>query len=111
MSIDDKGNTFNVNQEIRISDRAGLTVTGVEDVESFDDVSIILKSNLGMIAIDGEELHICSLSRETGLLSVEGKIGGVVFFEPRTGTGGKARSGEGQKGNGAGSKKSRGFFR
>ncbi len=69
-------------QEIKILDRSRLTVTGVEDVQSFDDRSIILKSNHGMMAIDGEALRISDLSVETGVLHVEGNIGGVIFFEP-----------------------------
>ena len=69
-------------QEICISDRTRLFISGVEDVQSFDDKNIILKSNFGMIAIDGEELHIGQLSTETGELKIEGRIGGVLFFEP-----------------------------
>ena len=80
-------------QEITLSDRSRLTITGVEDVQSFDERSIILKSNHGMMAIDGEGLHISHLSVETGELNIEGTIGGVLFFEP------------------AEPKKKRGFFR
>ena len=80
-------------QEIKIFDRSHLTITGVEDVHSFDDRSIILKSNRGMMAIDGEALRISDLSVETGVLHVEGNIGGVLFFEPTQ------------------QKKKRGFFR
>ena len=69
-------------QIITLADRSRLTLNGVEDVQSFDEVSIILKSNLGMMAIDGEGLHISHLSLETGELNIEGKIGGVFFFEP-----------------------------
>ena len=80
-------------QEIRISDRSRLTLTGVENVESFDDTSIILNSNFGMIAIDGECLHISLLSVDEGELIIEGKIGGVVFFEPPTEKHGKKKRG------------------
>ena len=69
-------------QEITLRDRSRLTVTGVEDVQSFDERSIILKSNHGMMAIDGEGLHISHLSVETGELHIDGTIGGVLFFEP-----------------------------
>ena len=79
MNID---NTTDLKQEIRISDRKRLVLTGVEDVQSFDETSIILKTNLGMLAVDGKGLHIDSLSTDTGELLVTGEIGGVVFFEP-----------------------------
>lgn len=69
-------------QEITLSDRTRLTITGVEDVQSFDEQNIILKSSYGMMAIDGKELKISRLSVETGELYIEGNIGGVIFFEP-----------------------------
>ncbi len=71
----------NAHQEIILHDRAKLTVTCVEEVQSFDENCIILKSGFGMIAVDGSELKITNLSVDSGELLVEGKIGGVVFFE------------------------------
>lgn len=69
------------NQLITLCNRSQLTVSGVEDVKSFDDRSIILKSTLGMLAIDGEELHIDELSCESGVIRIEGNVGGIIFFE------------------------------
>ncbi len=69
-------------QEITIHDRAHLKISAVEDVLSFDDTSIILKSSFGSIAVDGKDLHITRLSVETGELFIEGRIDGVLFFEP-----------------------------
>ena len=80
-------------QDIIISDRARLSISGVEDVQSFDDTSVILKTNNGMIAVDGESLRINELSTEEGRIFIEGRIGGVLFFEPTE------------------EKKKRGFFR
>jgi sporulation protein YabP len=69
-------------QEIVLRDRAYLKINGVEDVSSFDETGIILKSIFGPISIDGTDLHITRLSVETGELEVNGVIGGVFFFEP-----------------------------
>ncbi len=69
-------------QDIIICDRARLSISGVEDVQSFDETSVILKTNNGMVAVDGEGLRIGELSTETGKIFIEGRIGGVVFFEP-----------------------------
>lgn len=68
-------------QIIHISDRRNLTVTGVTDVKSFNDESIILETSLGMLAVDGTGLHITSLSVDSGEIYIEGEIGGAVFFE------------------------------
>lgn len=69
-------------QDIIISDRARLSISGVLDVQSFDEKSVILKTNNGMLAVDGEDLRISELSVDTGKIFVEGRIGGIVFFEP-----------------------------
>ncbi len=108
MNTDNFDKGMNERQEINISDRSRLTLTGVENVESFDDTAIILKSNFGMIAIDGEDLHISALSSQSGELYVEGKIGGVVFFDPRPEKG--ARRGQKNGSSSGKSKKSSGFF-
>lgn len=78
-------------QEINLQDRSRLTITGVEDVRSFDDVSIVMKTVFGMIAVDGNGLHITSLSKKTGEIYIEGDIGGVIFFDPDENTGKKKR--------------------
>ena len=70
-----------LHQSISLTDRKTLRMDGVSEVVSFDDVSIILRSCLGALAIDGQELHIRSLSVETGELLVEGVIGGIVYFD------------------------------
>ncbi len=77
MSIE---NLSEKHQEIRISDRKKLTVTCVSDVASFDENAITVKTDYGMLAVDGRELRILSLSTDTGVLDIEGVIGGVVFF-------------------------------
>ena len=73
--------TSSKHQVIRLDDRSKLTLTGVEDVTSFDENTIIIKSNFGLLAVDGRSLRITSLSTETGELFIEGVIGGVVFFD------------------------------
>jgi len=73
--------TNDSHQEIRISDRSRLFISGVEDVTSFDENTIIIKSSFGTLAVDGSSLKVESLSTQTGELFIEGTIGGVVFLD------------------------------
>lgn len=65
-----------------LEDREQLTITGVEEVESFDDSSILLSTAHGGLEVQGEGLHIEKLSLDGGDLKVEGLINTLVY-EPR----------------------------
>jgi sporulation protein YabP len=54
--------------------RARLTVSGVEEVESFDENSLILVTSKGLLLIKGSGLSVDKLSIDKGELSVEGTI-------------------------------------
>ncbi len=66
-------------QDINIEDRKKMTVTGVENVESFNDNTIVLKTINGGLIIKGEELNINNLNVEDGNLKINGKINGVNY--------------------------------
>lgn len=59
--------------------RTSLTVSGVEEVESFDENTILMATLGGRLAVRGEELHIEKLSLEGGDLKVEGRVDGVTY--------------------------------
>ena len=64
-----------------IEERKSLTVSGVEDVERFDENSIILSTSKGAMVVSGENLHIEKLSLDGGDLKVEGDIDSVSYEE------------------------------
>ena len=61
--------------------RERLTVTGVEDVERFDENNIVMSTSAGMLVITGEELHIGKLALDGGELHVEGRIDSMNYEE------------------------------
>lgn len=65
-------------QNLLLENRERLTVTGVIDVESFNDENIIVDTELGILTIKGEDLHISRLNLDNSELNVEGDI---VSFE------------------------------
>ncbi len=54
--------------------RKSLTISGVTDVDSFDERCIALYTQLGELVIKGRELHINSMSVETGDMTIDGDI-------------------------------------
>ena len=59
--------------------REKAAVTGVTDVERFDENEIVLTTHGGRLILTGTGLHVASLQLEEGKLLVDGAIDGVQY--------------------------------
>lgn len=66
---------------VMIESREKLCITGVRDVVSFDESTIILSTELGGLVLKGTNLHISKLSVEDGNLNVEGYIAALNYTD------------------------------
>lgn len=66
---------------IILEDRRLLTVSGVSDVDSYDEETVVAFTELGELTIRGRDLHINKIDVETGELSVQGNIGELSYSE------------------------------
>ena len=66
--------------KINIDMRKAMTVSGVKEVISFDEETVILKSICGEINIEGAELKIGTLDTEKGIVELEGRIDSIYYF-------------------------------
>lgn len=66
---------------IILEEREHLSVSGVEEVESFDESTILLTTAQGALEIQGEGLHIEKLSLDGGDLRVEGRVNALIYEE------------------------------
>ncbi len=64
---------------ITMTNRETLLVRGVLNVESFDDEQVILETEMGMLSIIGEDLHIRELNLEEGRLFMDGLMNGLNY--------------------------------
>ena len=64
---------------INLIRRESMTATGVLDVISFDEESIIAETELGMLIIRGINLHVNRLNLENGELAIDGEISGITY--------------------------------
>ena len=62
-----------------LEDREHLTISGVEEVERFDESAVLLTTALGTLEIQGEDLHIEKLSLDGGDLRVEGTVSALIY--------------------------------
>lgn len=73
---------------ISLDSRQKLTVSGVEEVESFDENTITMYTNHGMLLVRGEGLHIEKLSLDGGDLKVEGQVDSLSYEDKVQSSGG-----------------------
>lgn len=63
--------------------RQQLTVSGVTEVVSFEDTSVVLNTCMGALIIQGRELQLKMLSLDGGQVAVEGHVSALIYEEPR----------------------------
>ncbi|MDY3281227.1 YabP/YqfC family sporulation protein [Dysosmobacter sp.] len=76
---------------LELEGRERLTVSGVEDVERFDETGIVMTTSAGVLTVTGEGLHIGQLSLEGGELHVDGRVDSISYEEDDGGRGGLLR--------------------
>ena len=75
-------------QNVIIENRKRLNISGVKDVSSFDDETVLLDTALGKMTVKGEGLHIESFNTTTGDLTATGKVHAVVYMSDAKTSGG-----------------------
>lgn len=61
-------------QNLILENRQKLSVSGVIDVESFNDECVIVNTEMGILIIHGDDLHISKLNIDSSELNIEGDI-------------------------------------
>ena len=64
---------------ILLEGREDLSVSGVEEVESFDENTIVMATVKGTLVVRGEGLHVEKLSLDGGDLKVEGTVDSLTY--------------------------------
>ena len=75
--------THEVPHDLRLENREKLSVSGVEEIESFDETTVVLLTSRGMLIIRGENLQLQALSIEGGQVAVDGLITSLDYEEAR----------------------------
>lgn len=73
---------------ISLNERSELTISGVTDVDSFDDMTVVVYTSLGELTVKGNGLHISRLNIESGDLTLEGTVESLTYTELRSRSGG-----------------------
>ena len=64
---------------IIIDNRSKISMTGISDVLSFDNNTVILNTVMGELTIKGEGLKVSNFTAETGDLLIEGELFAMAY--------------------------------
>ena len=71
--------TLQTPHRVVLEERGSLSVSGVEEVERFDEAEIVMSTVRGALVIRGTGLHIEKLSLDGGELKVEGNVDSLTY--------------------------------
>lgn len=75
-------------QNIILENRRKIAISGVLDVDSFDEHSIILLTDLGILEVNGADIKIEKLNLENGEISASGEFDNIEYVTDRIEKGG-----------------------
>lgn len=73
---------------IIMENRKNLTITGVMDIDSFDEQTVVVFTEVGEITVKGDNLHINKIDVDTGDLLMEGEINSISYSDNQPQKGG-----------------------
>lgn len=80
--MDHREKTMGANpHQLIMQDRKSLEMTGVSDVENFDDTIVVVHTSLGELTVRGKELHVRQLNLDSGSLALDGQIDALSYNE------------------------------
>ena len=82
MTIDERKNiNTGVIQNLILENRGKLSISGVNDVLSFDDQVVMVETELGLLTVKGENIRINKLSIDTSEVIIEGDISYLAYSD------------------------------
>ena len=66
---------------LTLENRQRAIITGVEEVDSFNEQMVVLLTSAGAMTLMGDQLHISKLNLDEGQLLVEGQIVALEYDE------------------------------
>lgn len=73
----------NLPHSLALNERKKLTLTGVAEVVSFDDASVVVNTPLGTLVVLGQDLQLKTLTGDGGNVVVEGQVTSLSYEDLR----------------------------
>jgi sporulation protein YabP len=79
--VADEKKMMKVPHTLILENRKSLTATGVSDVDSFDEQTVVAYTEMGELTVKGRNLHISRLNVDTGELTLDGEILSMYYTD------------------------------
>lgn len=67
--------------DVILKNRKNLSITGVLDVDNFDEETVTTYTDQGELTIKGENLHISKINLDTGDITLDGTITALIYSD------------------------------
>ncbi len=85
--MDNKQNNKSARSElphnIIMENRAKISISGVENAESYNETEVILHTSKGILIVKGEMLNLSKLNIDSGEITINGRISLLEYVEPK----------------------------
>ena len=65
--------------KVVLLNRTSVNITGISDVVSFDENSVVLDTDMGLLTVKGKGMHVSRLTLEKGEADVEGNVESIPY--------------------------------
>lgn len=73
----------NASQNIILENRKKAVISGIKEVESFNENEIFLFTELGELKIRGKDLHISEVNIDSGKMTLSGYVQSLIYGEEK----------------------------
>ena len=81
MALPDERILVKAPHNLIIESRKDISITGVSEIDSFDENAVIAMTSYGELSIIGDNLHVNKLNIDSGELSISGNIRAISYSE------------------------------
>ena len=65
--------------KVVLLNRTSVNITGISDVVSFDENSVVLDTDMGLLTVKGRGMHVSRLTLEKGEADIEGNVESIQY--------------------------------
>lgn len=70
-----------LNHNLIVENRKNVTISGVTEIGSFDEKTVVLYTDYGCITVAGSELYMSKLSVDSGDVDISGQIKSLIYTD------------------------------